>query len=313
MSDEPILRPEEVAGVLGGDASQGAAPIESAADGPQPYSLREPVAIPPSAEADARQTLERIVAAFAEVFRSEAKGGIELTLDGMQQQRTSAALSVLPPPAWVVSLARSDGGGVALALNPAVGLALVDLALGGTGSSPEAVREPTPLEGRVLSRLIGAAAKRLEEIVGEPLRPRRLEVGKLPGVVAAAGETVGVGLLRLKICETDYTSLMLVTASLLLPARRKTIAQPRPPGPMARRLRAVPVEVRPVLRAGRVGIRDLMTLGSGKVLRLDSPANARFELRVFGTTVEHGSIVREDDRSVFTVDGAVDAADGKEG
>jgi len=313
MSEEPVLRPEEIAGVLSGTPDDPTLDAGSPADsGPQVYSLKEPVAIPASAERTARQTLERIAAALGAVLRAEADAGIELTVDGLQQQRTEAALSVLPPPAWVVSLARPGGGGLALALHPAVALALVDLALGGQGRPGESGREPTELENRVLSRLIGSAAEPIAGVLGESVRAATLDVGAVPSNVATGGETVGVGLLRFKIGEEDHASLLLVTAALLLPSRSPSAGEPRPPGPLASRLERVALDVRPVLRAGRVGMRDLVELERGKVLRLDAAEDTLFDLRVADHNVIRGRIVRQDERSVFAIPRGPDDPSRKE-
>lgn len=307
MSEEPVLRPEEVAGVLSKDGEPATKP---SASGPQPYSLREPVAIPASAEAEATRTLARIVAAFNDVLRGESAGQVEIGLDGLQQHRAEVALSALPAPIWVCSLVRPGGGGVSLALHPVVALALVDLVLGGAGEIPEEGREATPLEARVATKIVASAAKPIAEVLGVEPKPLELRIGEVPPEVAAAGETVGVGLLRLKIGEGDHSSLLLVTASLLLPSTRRTVAdEVRAPGPLAPRLDAVGLETRLVLRAGRVSAGDLVALREGQVLRLDAPEDAGFDLRVSGCTVAHGSIARRDGGTSFTVQQRVGVAE----
>jgi flagellar motor switch protein FliM len=294
MKEDAVLQPEEVESVLSGDT-----PPDDV--GPQPYSLREPLAIPPHAQEAARFTLERIVSVLNDTIRSKAE--IEIRLDDLQQQTAHAALAVLPPPAWVAGLVRGGSGGLLLALPPTVGLALVELALGGSGVLPEEGREPTPLESRVLRRLLASASSRLEEVVGATLESAECETGQIPRSIASAGETVAVGLLRFHVGESDHAALLLATAALLLPetAPRKERGAVGC-GPLAALVGRIPLAVRPVLCAGSIGFRDLMALETGSVLRLDVGEDAILELRAEGEPVVRGRVVRQADRSVFAVE-----------
>jgi len=294
MTNKPVLRPEEVQGVLSGG--------ECAADpGPQPYSLREPMAIPPAALEVARATMADLVGLLSQSLSGTTP--VELGLDDLQQQTAAAALSALPPPPWIAGLARAENnGGLALALHPSVGLALVDMALGGPGTTSDDARRPTALESRVLQRLLTSAAAPIGDLLSETLVSTNCETGRLPSVIATPGETLAVGLLRFKIGEGHHTSLLLMTASLLLPESRNTeVGSARGPGPLARTLERVPLELRPVLPAGSVSFHDMMTARAGNVLRLDVAEGACFELRAEGQPVAHGHIVRKTDRSVFTI------------
>lgn len=302
MSDEPVLSPEEVAGVLA-DPTEGGQASPTPREGPLPYSLREPVAIPPSAEKHATQAMRKLVAAFAGVLPAGPETEVQLELDGLQQQRPESALSTLPSPAWVFSITRAGGGGVALALHPAVGLALVDLILGGSGELPESGREPTPLEARVLIRLVESAAEKLTDVLGALAdEPVSFSAGSLAPALAVRGETVGVGLLRIGLGEANHSSLLLASASLLLPERRVAKAKIRPPGPLSVPLDRIELEIRPVLLAGRICLNDVLALEPGKVLCLDAPEHAGLELRVGGRKIADGRILREPDRVVFAVE-----------
>ncbi len=303
MSEEPVLRPEEVAGVLSGDA--GNAPQPHADGEAQPYSLREPVAIPAAAEAQARGRLEGVVAALAELLDAEAEGGIKVLLEGFQQQRAAAALSVLPGPVWVTALAAKRGGGIALALQPAVALALMDRALGGPGDPPEDGREPTSLEGRVVSRMFGAIAEKLGAIFETDLTPVELTTDRIPDRVAASGETVGVSPLRFTIGETDHASLLLASASLLVPSGDRATPKARPVGPLARSLENVVMPVVPVIPAGRVSLTELSSLESGKVLKFDVVEDSMVELRVGETVIAGGRIRRQTGQTVFKIESRV--------
>jgi flagellar motor switch protein FliM len=304
MNQDVDLRPEEVSEVLANGSGDGdAAPEQDGRNEPKPFSLREPVAIPPEAEPFAKETLEKVVVALNEVVRSEADIECEMTLDGLQQQRSAAALSVMPAPVWVTALRCSGGGGLALALHPTVGLALVEAALGGSGSLPEEGREPTRLESRVLGWFFSRAADRLETLLGRKLSSAGTAIGEVPTQVASPGETMGVGLLRVKIGEQERSCLLMASAALLLPARKSTADKSsREPGPLAVKLDKVPLETRAVLQAGRVSLNDLMSMESGKVMRLDASEDSILELRVAGQMVAHGRIVRTGEQHNFAVE-----------
>jgi flagellar motor switch protein FliM len=296
MTQEPELSPEEVEGVLSGEQA-------ADSDEPKPFSLREPVVIPPESEASASGKLEEIVSELSETFRSETDLDFELIFDGLQQQRASVALSVLPPPAWVVSIARPGGGGFSLVLPAAVGLALVDAVLGGGGGIPDEEREPTGLESRVLARFFGRSAGRLGKLTGVQLEPAGFEIGSVPRAVATPGETMAVGLLRTRLGDQEKSCLLLSSAPLLLPPKEEaSTEQIMEAGPLAARLEKVALEIRPILRAGRVSLQDLISIEKGKIMRLDAPEDAPFELQAAGRTIAHGRIVSKDDLHTFTVE-----------
>jgi flagellar motor switch protein FliM len=303
MSEEPLLRPEEVQGVISGvDGEAKDEAAASAGEGPQPYSLREPVAIPADAEERAKKAIEQLASTLEEELRRELETEVSLEAEGLQQLRAEAALSVLQSPVWIVPFRRVGSGGMALAMPAPPAMSLVELALGGPGSAPESGREPTALEARVLVKLFSPAAKRIGELLHSELSPGSVETGAVPPSVAAAGETVGVGHLRLKIGESEHSTLLLATASLLLPSSAgKQRSASSGAGPLAPRLAKVPVRVRPVLKAGRVSLGDLMQLEPGKILSLDVPETAPVELQVEGEACFIGQIVRQDDQPVFTV------------
>ena len=299
MSEEPVLRPEEVAGVLAGEEDAVERPQS---DGePQPYSLREPVAFSAAAEIQARDRLERVVAVLAERLGAGGEGGIKVALEGFQQQRAAAALSVLPGPVWVVPLVAEHRGGIALALQPAVAVALMDRALGGPGDPVEEGREPTSLEGRVVSRVWGAIAEEIGSILEAPLSPVDVVTGRIPDRVAASGETVGVSPLRFTIGESDHASLLLASASLLIPSAAGRKQEKQSIGPLAPLLDRVPITFRPVIPAGRVALGDLSALESGALLKFDVRADATIELRVGETGVARGRIHQETETTVFKV------------
>jgi hypothetical protein len=303
MSEGPLLRPEEVAGVLSGMGANAPEPAAAGAGpGPTPYSLREPVAIPPGAEGEAKKRMASICAALQEALRHELGEDVTLEVDGFQQQAAAAALSAIPAPAWVPSFACETGGGLALVLAPGTALALVERALGGAGGLTDAAREPTPLELRVLGKLGASAAGPLGRMFRGALAPGELGVGRVPRAVAAAGETVGVGLIRVRLGKAERSALVLVAAGLLAPPTAEARAAAIGAGPLAPALGRVRAETRPVLRAGRVSFGELVELKQGTVLLLDAAEDSRLDLRVAGQALFRGRVARGKDGSEFRVE-----------
>jgi flagellar motor switch protein FliM len=301
MSEGPVLRPEEIAGVLSGVDAAAGAPVGAPPAGPMPYSFREPLAIPKEAEAPARKRLEDAAAAIGESLRTELGTEIAIELDAFQQQRSQAAVSAIPPPAWLLSFGLRGGGGVALALAPATALSLFERALGGAGSAADASRGPTALESRVMAKILPRMAAGLSRSMGVELTPVGLASAELPAQVASPGEVLGVGLLRIKSSQGERAALVLATCGLLVPAQKRASAGARKVGPLAAPLERVRLEIRPALDAGFVMVSELAELVPGAVLRFDVAADAALELRVRERPLFSGRIVRDGKGSAFAV------------
>lgn len=296
MSPDPILRPEEVASVLAGDS--GVTAEAPKASGPLPYSLREPVVLSPDAEGEALARLRAVAVAFR---RHAAPWlGEELTLEaeGFQQQPAGKVLATLPPPAWVLAVG-GESGGAALVLPPAGALALVEKVLGGEGRMSDAGRGPTAIESTILTRLLPSLARAAGETFGAAFAPAGIVAGTLPAAVASPGETVAAGLLRVRSGDGDCTGFLVASAALAAP--RVESAEGTRPGSLARNLARAPFPVRAVLRAGRVTLGELSELAPGKILRLDAPEDALFDLRVSNRPIFRGRLDARPDGVSFTV------------
>ncbi len=297
MSPDPILRPEEVASVLSGDEGEAAeAPKPT---GPLPYSLREPVVLPPDAEGEALARLRAVAGAFRRHAAPWLGEEMTLEAEGFQQQPAGKVLATLPPPAWVLAVG-GDSGGAALVLPPAGALALVEKILGGEGRMSDAGRGPTAIESTILTRLLPPLAKAAGETFGAAFAPAGIVAGTLPAAVAAPGETVAAGLLRVRSGSGDCTGFLVASAALA--ARRPDAAEGESrPGALARNLARASFPVRAVLRAGRVTLGELSDLAPGKVLRLDAPDDALFDLRVSNRPIFRGRLDARPDGVSFTV------------
>lgn len=294
--DVPLLSHEEISGVLDG-AVLDASP--SADAGPHAYSLREPVAFPPEVQAAARARMEAMASALGQVLGRSSGFEVSVRLEGFQQQRTAAALSAFPPPVWVIPFARPEGGGAALAFHPGIALALVEAFLGGSGKPADAVRQPTPLESRVMRRMAEALAPAFGAAAGARLVPAELTVGAVDASVAAPDETVGVGLLRIELPQGVRSAMLLAGGTLLAPADAQANAPRGTIGPLASRLSGARVSVRPVLRAGRLTLAEIAALEPGAVVVLDAADTTPIDLRVQGQKVFSGRVIRADDGAAF--------------
>lgn len=302
MAKEPLLRPEEVASVLdSGGATEGRERAGTEPAGEVVYSLRRPVAIAPDAEEAARARLAAVATVLEGTLRAALEAEVTIELRGFRQEQAHAAVETLPAPGWILSFL-CDEGGLALAVDPACALSVVELALGGAGNTAAKGREPTPLESRVMTKLCSALAPPLAERTGIEVRDAVFRTGSLPPALAAPGQTMCVGLLGIDLAGHDRSGLLLATPRLLRPDTGDEDEHAAAIGPLAARLDRVRVEVRPVLPAGRVTLADLMQLEPGTVLRLDAAADSPIELRVAGRTALRGRISREGDQTLFQVD-----------
>jgi hypothetical protein len=297
MAREPVLRPEEVASVLGDIG--GAMPSADATA--LAWSMRRPVVIAPDVEPAARKRLEELARALGEALGFELDAEVGIEVQGFQQEQAGVAFDTLPKPAWVLSFLCKESGGVSLALDPTCALALLELALGGAGNTAASVRQPTPLESRVLSNLWSALTVPYGVRCAIAFAAGRFDVGRLPERLAMSGETLGVGLLRMKIADNEHTALMLASPTLLRidPTHAKPIGARR--GALAARLARVRVAARPVLRGGVLPLADLLALQPGDVLTLKPPADADLELRIAEHTPLLGRIARQGTEAHFRV------------
>jgi len=302
VSDAPLLEPEEIQKVLSDDERTSVAP-DAATGRVLPYSLRDPVVLPPEAEPEAKQRLADLAAALSSALTEELGEAIGLEVDGFQQHRAGAALEALPKPAWVLAFVGRQPGGIALALPAAVGLALVERALGAEGGAlPDVSREPTPLESQLLGRLGSSVAASVARAARAELSGALLCCGSPPASLASPGETVGVGVGRIRLGGAERSVLFLASPALL-GARRESPEEgdTGAPGPLAGPLRRIRLHVRPVLRGGTVRISELAGLEAGAVLRLEPSEQALFELRIEGRTVFLGQIRPHEKGPAFVV------------
>ncbi|ANM30548.1 hypothetical protein ABI59_14630 [Acidobacteria bacterium Mor1] len=304
MSEEPLLQPEEVASVLGGDEEGSPDP---SLGGGEPsmatrFSLRQPLTLTPAEEQGARQRAEKLVQSMQKALCQELDGEYEIQIEGFQQERAESALTLVPEPAWSLPMHLDSSGGMLLVLNPSLALALVEMAMGGVGNPPENGRGPTPLEVRVAERLIAGLSSRISKASDYNFSKGSVAVGKIPSAIAAPGEIVGVALLRFKLSEeAERTSVLLLTTNMLR-APKEAAGAEQALGPMSGRVQELPVETRPVLPAGQVTLKELTSLKPGSILKLDRNADSELDLRVAGETLFRGNLTRGEKELSFTVD-----------
>jgi flagellar motor switch protein FliM len=302
MADEPLVSAEEVASVLSSPDDSNEGPPAAAAGETVVYSLRRPATIAPDDEATARERLEVLAQALAAALSRELGSEIELDLQGFQQQTAGTAAEGLAEPAWTLGFLRDGAGGAALILDPTAALTLVELALGGHGTSAADGREPTPLERRVLGGLAGLILPRLNKMNGFDFTEVAFRTGGIPRSLAVPGEMVGLGLLKLKFGDSEKNGVLAVTPGMLRSSDVDGVEEQLQPGPIAPLLEKVVVDARPVLGAGRVSLRDLESLKPDDLLRFEVDADRRIQLRVRGQGVFSGRIARDETGAAYTID-----------
>jgi flagellar motor switch protein FliM len=302
MVQEPILRPEEVASVLAGEAVGEATAVTATAPDPTPlYSLRRPVFLSPERLPEARKRLETLADALQQTLRHELQAEIEVEVQGFQQDEARTAIATLPGPVWTLAFLHQEGGGLALVLEPTCALAMVELALGGVGTSGQKGREPTTLERRVLDKLCGSVASELASRCKTAFARGAFTYAATPNELASPGQTLGVGLARVRVASTDRSAVLLATAGVLAEPSAPRVRSAAHVGPLAPLLGGVRCRVRPVLPGGIVALGDLMKLEPQAVLRLDVAETAALELRVEGIPIFDGRMSREGGVSRFDV------------
>lgn len=190
--------------------------------------------LPRALSGEARAALARVLANFARVAESEVELGLidlresdseEFGLSPGQSPRLFANLSVEP-----------DGARVAVALDSVFACSVVDRVLGGDGSPPDALREPSHTERAVveflclrvlheLNALAGEPLFRLESLSGSPALSARNEADAsvsaraLVATVRVAGAGP-VGLVRVALTEASLAALGASEGGLLLNGRK---------------------------------------------------------------------------------------------
>lgn len=303
MADEPLLTNEEVASVLEREETPTEPEEQEDPGGTEVFSLRHPVAIARQELAEARSRCEQWVEVLTRTINDDLQCQAAISLQGFRQEQVKTAIASIPDPAWVISLVRSNGGGIALVLDGSCGLGFVEMALGGPGAAGEAGRAATPLEQRVLDQLATSLSKTLSRMATTGFDRGAFSSGLPVPELASGGQTVGVGLIGLAIGENEKNGLVLITPDLLRPAAKaKPGSTPLNLGPLVSRVRGVPMRVRPILRTGLTPIEDLVALEPGAVLQFELEASSPLTLRVNDRDVFRGKIERTDNRAKFAVE-----------
>lgn len=124
-------------------------------------------ALPHALSNEARAAVARVLANFARVGEGEVgldlidlreSDAEELSMSSSQSPRLFANVSVEP-----------DGAPVAVALDSVFACSVVDRVLGGDGTPPDALREPSPTERAVVEFLCLRVLHELNALAGEPL------------------------------------------------------------------------------------------------------------------------------------------------
>lgn len=124
-------------------------------------------ALPHALSEEARAALARVLAGFARVDEREV--GLDL-IDLRESDAAEFGLSQGQSPRLFANLSvEPDGSPVAVALDSVFACSVVDRVLGGDGSPPDALREPSHTERAVVEFLCLRLLHELNSLAGEPL------------------------------------------------------------------------------------------------------------------------------------------------
>ena len=185
-------------------------------------------AIPPTLSGEARAALARVLASFAGVSENEVELDLVELRESDAEEFGEGAESKQSSPLFVNLRVEPDGAPVSLALDSVFACSVVDCALGGHGSPPDALRPPSPTERAVVEFLCLRVLHELNAIAGEPLfrleslsgAPARLSPRVIVAVVRVSG--VGpIGLVRVLMTEASLALLGATENPLLRDARER--------------------------------------------------------------------------------------------
>jgi flagellar motor switch/type III secretory pathway protein FliN len=185
-------------------------------------------ALPPTLSSDARAALARVLASFAGVVENEVDLDLVELRESDAEELGESPESKHSSPLFVNLRVEPDGAPVSVALDSVFARSVVDRALGGDGSPPDALRPPSPTERAVVEFLCLRMLHELNALAGEPLfrleslsgARARLSPRAIVAVVRVSG--VGaVGLVRVLLTESSLALLAASENPLLRDARRR--------------------------------------------------------------------------------------------
>ncbi|MGH9488485.1 MAG: flagellar motor switch protein FliM [Terriglobales bacterium] len=244
---------------------------------------------------------------LAHVLGAQLRTHLEATLVAIEQLGFEEFAQRLPEVCYVASLAVNPTGvSAALQLDLSLAFPMIELVLGGNGTSGHAPTEVTEIEERILESIVTLMARELQQVWQPVLdlsfrfdhrQPMAQILRLMPPheKVLALGFELHLpearGMLNLAFPAVLSTGLLRKLAESPVYNRRQEDTDNRP------RLRqrlldaAFPLEL--VLPAAKVPIRQLLALEAGEVLRFAHPTERPAELKIAGRAVCAAQPVRQ--------------------
>lgn len=188
--------------------------------------------LPHALSGEARAALARVLAVFARIEEQEV--GLDL-IDLREADAGEFGPSPSQSPRLFANLSlEPDGAPVAVALDSVFACSVVDRVLGGEGSPPDALREPSHTERAVveflclrvlheLNTLAGEPLFRLESLSGEPALSSRAGAATTTRALVATVRVAGAGppgLVRVALTEASLAALGASEGRLLINGRK---------------------------------------------------------------------------------------------
>jgi flagellar motor switch protein FliM len=234
------------------------------------------------------------------------RASVEVRLMAVEEQAHGRFLNRMPQPTyWAsVNLSPFDAAGI-LGLELSLAFPMLDLLLGGDGSTPPASRDVTDIEEQVLEVVISAICRRLEA-TWQPLLDlkfafdRRQDQANIPRVIPLEEKVLSLsfalglpharGTLSFTIPAAVASVLLRkITEQCLTPKRRTPQAGS---ASLRERLKKSRFLAEMILPTSMVRGRELMDLKAGEVLVLDHHAGDPVLISVAGQTMFSATPVR---------------------
>ena len=299
-----ILSQQEIDALLNNVAAAGGTTAALDDSSPQSEIARKAVAYdfkhPNRVSKDQMRTLESLHSNFAGHLGSALSGitrsVVDIDLLSVDQITYSEFIMSLASPSctYVFTLSPLEGAGI-IDFNPSVVFAFVDRMFGGIGKTLNTERELTGIEKTIMSKIVNRGFKELERawhhIIELQIKQTNFESNPQFIQIVPPGETVIVISLQIKMQSSSgimticYPYLTLEGVVNKLSAqnwidKNKKMMDNSELKLNVRRLNPVQTPIRAILGSATINIRDLISIKTGDVIKLDKPFDQDIEIIV---------------------------------
>lgn len=291
MSPHELLSREEIDALLAavhrGEVAEAAPRREASADrGTVRYDFRQPSRVSKYQLRALHVLHDDFVKLFTASLSGTLRTVVDMELEAVEQIPYAEYIAAIGAPAcaFIFNMEPLSGGAV-LALNSSLAFAMIDRLLGGSGAAGGVPREFTEIERAIVERVGLQAMVDLQQswqhVGAFSMRILNLESNPQFLQITSPNEVVLVATFRLKMGEVaggltiGYPYLLLEPLIPRFGAQQWLVTAKANPDPEARsqlvgEVLQTPLEVRVVLGRAALSVRDLLSLGEGCLLTLDS-------------------------------------------